>query len=145
MVLDVFTVLFLDSVEELGKFIKVPFRLLCDVEVFLLFGICLEIKKLDFLTIKIDARSIYDKVLDSMLDVINFSNGQFLIIVEHSGCLSSMFGSIIILVDLWRCGFIVLCIEVRKEPFDKLFVIGVIKSALVFLLVSEKTDHLRII
>ena len=145
MVFDILAILLLHFVKELREFVKVPFRLIFDVEVIWLFGIGLNVEKLDLLTIKIDARSINNKVLNSMLDIIYFPNGLFLIIIKHFRSLRSMFGSITLSIDSFIPLFIILFIKVCKEPFNKLFVFGEIKSALILLLVSENTDYLLII
>jgi hypothetical protein len=55
VVFDILAVLLLHFVKELREFVKVPFRLIFDVEVIWLFGISLNVEKLDLLTIKIDA------------------------------------------------------------------------------------------
>lgn len=131
MIFNVLAVFLLHFVKELGEFVEVPGFLLRDVEIrFSVILVQLEIEKLDFLTIKINAGPINHKVLNSMLDVIYFSNGYIWILIKHFRCFWSMFGTVI----FWNPTFLhIISKKVSKEPFQKLFVACLIKRALVLL------------
>ena len=87
MIFNVLAIFLMHFVKELGEFVEIPGFLLRDVEIrsFVIL-VQLEIEKLDFLTIKINAGPINHKVLNSMLDVIHSSNGYIRILIKYFRC-----------------------------------------------------------